>query len=378
MDITDRKLIQLTLEELLIKQRESEDRLIEAQKLAHVGSFETDLETGHVKWSEEVFNIYERDINLGEPSYDEANEYVHPDDKDRIWEEVEKGTENIKPFEIDYRIIVNNKTKYLHYIGKPVVDSSGKVTRRAGAIMDVTERIQAQIRMEEVLKDLQRSNKDLEQFAYIASHDLQEPIRMVKSYTELLEKRYSDKLDSNAIEFLGFIAESSMRMHQLVTDLLKYSRVTTKAQPFDSVDCNEILKEVLDDLRFKIQEDNAVIDYDKLPVVKADRTQLRQVFLNLVQNALKFKDNKTPEIKIKCDKRKRVWLFSIKDNGIGIEQKYQERIFEIFQRLHTREEYPGTGMGLAIVKKIVERHGGEIRVESELGKGSTFYFTLAS
>ncbi|MGE5805606.1 MAG: sensor histidine kinase, partial [Ignavibacteria bacterium] len=211
---------------------------------------------------------------------------------------------------------------------------------------------------------------------YTASHDLQEPIRMIKSYAQLLEMQNKEDLSNDGQEFINYITEGASRMQQLINDLLKYSRVSTTGKSFEDVDCNVVLKDVLEDLKFLILEENAVLEIGNMPVVKGDRTQLRQLFQNLIQNAIKFRCEKNPEIKIRSEIRDKYWLFSIKDNGIGIDPKFHERIFTIFQRLHSREKYQGTGVGLAICKKIIERHGGQIFVESELNKGAVFYFTI--
>ncbi|MGE5411664.1 MAG: PAS domain S-box protein [Clostridiales bacterium] len=243
---------------------------------------------------------------------------------------------------------------------------------------DITERREAMKKLETTMGELKRSNQELERFAYIASHDLQEPVRMVKSFAQLLEKYKDKQLDDKAMSYLNYISEGAGRMQQLIADLLQYSRLTTQAKAFEPVECNELIKEVLVDLKFKIEEEKAVINFSRLPVVYGDRTQLRQLFQNLIHNSLKFRSERAPEISIKCEKRKDQWLFSVRDNGIGIESEYFDRIFVIFQRLHERDKYPGTGIGLAVCKKIVERHGGNVCVDSEPGKGTTFYFTLTA
>ena len=230
-----------------------------------------------------------------------------------------------------------------------------------------------------LIGELKRSNEELQQFAYVSSHDLQEPLRTIASFTQLLERRYKGRLDSDADEFMYYIVDAAKRMQQLINDLLKYSRVTTQKNEFEPVDVNEVLDDVLGNLKISIEENNVKINCDKLPTIMADKRQLIQLFQNIVGNAIKFKKpNETPKINItaKKDKIKNEYLFSVTDNGIGMDPQYVDRIFTIFQRLHTIEEYQGTGIGLSITKKIVERHGGQIWVESELGKGSTFYFTI--
>ena len=219
-------------------------------------------------------------------------------------------------------------------------------------------------------------NKELEQFAYIASHDLQEPLRVITGYLQLIERRYKDKLDKDADEFINFAVDGARRMQSLITDLLVFSRLTRKPKPFTLIDCNTVIKNVVLNLESVIQSTNAVIMSEPLPSVSGDETQLTQLFQNLISNGIKFHSDKKPQININAQKTDSEWLFSVKDNGIGIEDIYKERIFVIFQRLHSRDEYPGTGIGLAICKKVVEKHGGRIWVESEPGKGSTFYFTI--
>lgn len=225
-------------------------------------------------------------------------------------------------------------------------------------------------------ESLEQSNRDLQQFAYVASHDLQEPLRMVSSYVKLLERRYKGRLDDDADEFVGFAVDGASRMQRMIRDLLSYSRVGTSGNPLSRTDSQEVLRQVVASLRLAIGESGARITQNALPVVDADPTQLSQLFQNLLANAIKFRGENKPKIHISAHREDRFWVFSVQDNGIGLEPEFADRIFTIFQRLHTREEYPGTGMGLAICKRIVEYHGGSIRVESEPDCGSTFYFTL--
>ena len=229
--------------------------------------------------------------------------------------------------------------------------------------------------------ELKRSNEDLEQFAYVASHDLQEPLRMVTNYLQLLQNRYRSQLDPKAQDFIQIAVDGAVRMHQLIGDLLTYSRVGTAGKPFAPTNVSEVLKNALLNLKIAIEESGAKIKSESLPTVKADPVQLTQLLQNLIGNAIKFRSDKPPEIHVAARRLRKEdgapgWEFSIRDNGIGIPAKDFDRIFLIFQRLHTREKYPGTGIGLALCKKIVERHGGRIWVESEPGQGTTFYFTL--
>jgi signal transduction histidine kinase len=245
---------------------------------------------------------------------------------------------------------------------------------------ELANQIMERTRAEEVLAnqaaELERSNDELRQFAYVASHDLQEPLRMVASYTQLLANRYKGKLDTDADEFIGFTLGGVTRMERLIKDLLAYSRVGRGDKRLEPTDCSAILGQVLDNLRIVIEESGAAVTHDPLPPVMANATQLRQLFQNLISNALKFRGDESPLIHVSSKRNGKQSIFSVQDNGIGIEPQYAERIFIIFQQLHNRTDYPGTGIGLAICKKIVERHGGRIWVESEIGKGSIFYFTM--
>ncbi|MCI0746529.1 MAG: CHASE domain-containing protein [Verrucomicrobia subdivision 3 bacterium] len=261
-------------------------------------------------------------------------------------------------------------------------DKAGQITGTFGISRDITARKKAEQALAEKNQELSRSNTELEQFAYVASHDLQEPLRMVASYTQLLSRRYKGRLDADADEFISYAVEGATRMQELINDLLAYSRVGTRGKPFAITDCNEVLKRTLANLKIAVEESRARIMHDPLPSVLGDPTQLTQLFQNLLSNAIKFRAQDTaPEIHIAVTSRldevgQPEWVLAFGDNGIGIEEKYFGRIFIIFQRLHTREQYAGTGIGLAVCKKIVERHGGRIWVESTPGKGSIFYLTL--
>jgi len=224
--------------------------------------------------------------------------------------------------------------------------------------------------------ELVRSNTELEQFAYVASHDLQEPLRMVASYVQLLARRYKGKLDTEADEFIGFAVDGSKRMQELINALLAYSRIGTKGKEFEPTDCEAVFATTLKNLQIAIDDGQASITHDPLPTVIGDATQLGQLFQNLIGNAIKFRGNQRPNVQVSAERNGKEWLFAFRDDGIGIDPEYSERVFVIFQRLHSKEEYPGTGIGLALCKKIVQRHGGRIWVESVPGKGSTFRFTI--
>ncbi len=242
-------------------------------------------------------------------------------------------------------------------------------------IRDITASKRAQQALTDRAQELARSNSDLESFAYVASHDLQEPLRMVSSYTQLLGERYRGKLDSEADEFIGYAVDGATRMQALIQDLLNYSRVARKAVQMEAVDCTVVLARALNNLEVAVRESGAEVSTGGLPVVKGDASQLAQLFQNLIGNAIKFRGPEQPAVRISAELNGD-WTFCVRDNGIGMDPRQQERIFGMFQRLHTRQEYPGTGIGLAVCKRVVERHGGRIWVESEAGKGSSFFFTL--
>ncbi|MBZ5537731.1 MAG: GHKL domain-containing protein [Acidobacteriia bacterium] len=244
------------------------------------------------------------------------------------------------------------------------------------AIEDLTERKEIGRALELHAKELERSNADLEQFAYVASHDLQEPLRMVTSFTQLLAKRYKGKFDSDADEFITYIVDGAARMHRLINDLLAYSRLGSHRAEFAPSNCEEILAAAVANLGSAIEENGATVTHDPLPTVMADRDQLSRLFQNLLGNAIKFRAVDPPVVHVSARRNENEWLFSVRDNGIGMDPEHFERVFLIFQRLHGKGERSGTGIGLAICKKIVERHGGKIWIESQVGKGSTFYFTI--
>lgn len=274
----------------------------------------------------------------------------------------------IQCFDNSYKTILNSAV--------PIKDDTEEVQGAIIVNFDITDRKDYEMKLQQTLDELERSNRELEQFAYIASHDLQEPLRMVSSYTQLLEKQYKDQLDSRAVEYISFAVEGARRMQALIVDLLKYARVTTRAQAFELVDCNLVLREVISDLKMAIDENGAEIVSHDLPEIYADPTQFRQLIQNLIGNGIKFRSSKNPVINVSAVQEKSEWVFSVKDNGIGIDQKHFGRIFMLFQRLHEREKYPGNGIGLAVCKKIVERHGGRIWVESETSKGTSMFFTM--
>lgn len=328
---------------------------------------------------------------------------LHPEDRERWHLEFARTCSAGERFHSEYRFLARDGlVVWVHGEAQLVRDEHGQPLFLQGIAYDITEKKRAEEMLRRLNRELEervgdrttqlekvnaalarqaeelaRSNSELEQFAYVASHDLQEPLRMVSSFTQLLAKRYQGKLDTDADEFIGYVVEGAVRMQQLINDLLTYSRVGRAGKGFTPTDCSAVVAIACANLRKTIEESGAEVRTDALPVVLAEETQLLQVFQNLIGNAIKFhKNNEPPRIHAGARRQHGAWLFWVRDDGIGIEPQYAQRIFLVFQRLHSRKEYPGTGIGLAICKKVVERHGGRIWVESEPGRGSCFYFTL--
>jgi len=288
-----------------------------------------------------------------------------------------EGTEIIGAGNLNHRIRMEGDNE-LSSLARATNEMAGKLNTSVENLhKEISDRKQAEREIRRLNEDLLRSNRELEQFAYVASHDLQEPLRMVSSYTQLLAKRYEGKLDQDAHDFIHYAVDGANRMQRLIQDLLAYSRITTRASPFVPLDLHEALGEAVANLQTAINESDAMVTNGELPSVNADRTQLVQVFQNLVGNAIKFrKEEDPPRIHVGAERTGSEWIISVKDNGIGIDPQYFNRLFAIFQRLHGKQEYPGTGIGLAICRRIVTRHGGRIWVESASGDGATFHFTM--
>jgi PAS domain S-box-containing protein len=375
-DVTARR----TAEDAL---RLSEERHRMAVEVAQMGTWIWKIQPDEVTWSDEFRALFglSSDATL---TYDEITKYIHPDDLQRMNERVKSALEQGTPYDFEYRVIWPDAS--VHWIasrGRVQRDGDGSPTEMQGVIMDVTDRRQAQ----EALKyreeserrsaELMRSNDDLQQFAYVAAHDLQEPLRMVASYTQLLGQRYKGRLDADADEFIAFAVGGAHRMQLLIADLLAYCRVGTSGKEFQMTSSTDALDEALANLMGAVEESRGVITHDVLPDVMADRSQLTQLFQNIIGNAIKYRSTEPPRIHVSAKKnRAREWVFSMRDNGLGIDPQYFEKIFEMFQRLHRREEFSGTGIGLTLCKKIAERHGGRIWVEANAGPGSTFHLAL--
>ncbi|MEA3324492.1 MAG: PAS domain S-box protein [Euryarchaeota archaeon] len=370
-DITERK----RAEEALVVLKEQYRMLVEQ---AGQMMYAYDIQTGQITWSGDVRIItgctpdefQKVDISGWE-------RLIHPDDRKAALALLEEATEKCSSYQVEYRF--RHKDGAYHYVednGIFLAGESGNAIRMLGTMKDIAERKDAEVMLEQALSDLKRSNTDLEQFAYIVSHDLQEPLRMVSSYMELLRRRYEGKLDHDADDFIGFAVDGASRMQTLIRDLLIYSRVGTRGKSLTPTDCEYIFPQVLADLKLAIEDSGAVVTCNALPTLNADASQLIRLFQNLIGNAIKFRGDNPVHIHVAAEQKGSEWLFSVADNGIGIPPEYFDRIFVVFERLHARDEYSGTGIGLAVCKKIVERHGGRMWVKSEIGQGSTFYFTI--
>ena len=361
--------------ETQLRLRESEARFRQTFELAASG-------IGHVRDGRfvrvnrslcEIFGYAEGEL-LGR----HVKELSHPEDRDvsdAPRERIRRGEAESARFEKRY-LRADGAVIWCEVAVALVRDVYGVPQYEVAIFDEVTDRKKAEARLREAHEELKRSNAELEQFAYVASHDLQEPLRMVASYAQLLGRRYEAKLDGDAREFMAYIVDGASRMKQLIEDLLAYSRVGTKGAEFMRVTAEDALKRALFYLRVALQEAGAVVTNDPLPTLSGDEVQLGQLLQNLMSNALKFRSDSVPRIHIGVTESAKEYTFEVRDNGIGIEPQYYERIFMVFQRLHNKGEYPGTGIGLAICKKVVERHGGRIWVESRPGAGSSFYFAL--
>jgi chemotaxis family two-component system sensor kinase Cph1 len=381
-DITDRKrkegeLLNLTL--LLQAQRRQLDSIVSGIPGIVYMSY-TNPDSTQVNFTSRY-----AETMLGYPPHcwdedlDFWRQVIHPEDYDRVSEDYNEVTASKGTGVLQFRCVTKDgKIIHVDSFASVLVNEKDEPIGLCGVLMDVTNRKQTEARLLRYTEDLRRSNEELEQFAYVASHDLQEPLRMVTSYLQLIAQRYSENLDTDALEFIEYAVDGASRMKQLINDLLFYSRVQRSKREFEPMRMATALEQALDNLYFTIEDTQAVITHDEMPDLTGNPAQITQLLQNLIGNALKFRRDDIPKIHISAQQQNNEWVFSVKDNGIGIHQDYKDRIFVIFQRLHNREQYEGTGIGLAICKKIVEKHNGRIWLESELGVGTTFYFTLPS
>jgi PAS domain S-box-containing protein len=363
---------------------QSQSRLAHAQSIARLGSWDWDINNEEWSCSDEIYNL------LSIPNGTTANmqkiflSSIHPDDQPTVYKLSQDALKNGGTINIEHRLITaDNKLRYVHSIGEVTLNKDGVPVWFSGTMQDITERKKAELELQKLNEDLEKravelktTNEELERFAYVASHDLQEPLRMVSSFLALLQKRIDSDLDETSKKYIHFATDGAERMKKLIQDLLQFSRIGTSKTDLQRVDLNEIMLNVLQTFEDSIKENHAIIKTGNLPVITGNKTQLTQLFQNLVGNALKYRTSENPVIEVSCKDNKQTWLFTIKDNGIGIDKRFFDKIFIIFQRLHNKNDYSGTGIGLAICKKIVERHGGSIWVKSAPGEGSCFYFTL--
>lgn len=373
-DITERKRNIIELQESETALKNARQKLDIALENANIGLWEWNIDNDEIFFDERSAKIFGfRSASSGKASK-YIEKFINEEDVEHLRLDIAKAIEEESPFATILRLRKNNK----FIIFKGVVSKENGKDEKwiSGVCFDVTELKKGTEKLIDKLnEDLLRSNNDLQQFAYAASHDLQEPLRMVSSFTQLLQHKYQDRLDKNANEYIRFAVDGSKRMYELLNGLLSYSRVQTKGREFTKVDMNSVVRQVIDVYNLKIAETRAEIRFANLPVLFADENQMIQLMQNLIDNSLKFRKG-IPLIEISANRKGINDIISVKDNGIGLDLKFNEKVFMIFQKLHTPEEFPGTGIGLAICKRIVERHNGKIWIESQPGEGATFSFSI--
>lgn len=363
---------------------QSQSRLLHAQKIAKLGNWDWDLKNNTWSCSEGIYHLLgienDKAVNITQALW----EFIHPDDQHQVLRERDEALMNGKKLDTEHRIIrPDNAVCFVQTKGEISFGKEGRPTWLSGTMQDITHRKQAEIKLNQLNADLEKraeelkaSNAELERFAYVASHDLQEPLRMVTSFLALLQMRHQAEFDETSKKYIHFAVDGAERMKGLIQDLLQYSRVGSSGEPFTTVDLNAVMNDVRPVYAEALHESGGLLKAGTLPVVTGHKMQLYQLLQNLVGNAIKYRSSESPVIEVGYLEKDAEWQFFVRDNGIGIDPKYFDKIFVIFQRLHGKSDYSGTGIGLAICKKIVERHGGRIWVESHPGQGSTFYFTL--
>lgn len=367
-DVTERKVQEAA-------RRESEDLLARTGNVAGVGGWSLDVASSRIRWTDETRRIHGVAHDY-EPQLATAIDFYAPEARQLIQSAVETGLAHGTPWDLELPLVRADGSRiWVRAVGA-VEFTDGKPSRLVGALQDISERRRLDEQLAAKRIALARSNEDLERFAYVASHDLQEPLRMVTSYGQLLERRHADELSAEGKEFLHFMVDGGQRAQALIRDLLALARLDSEGRAAAPVPLEHVLVDVLRPLHLKLQETGARVTHDALPTVNADAVQMRQLLGNLIGNALKFKGSRAVEVHVSALREPEGWRISVRDNGIGIEPKYFDRIFVMFQRLHLRTEYEGTGIGLALCKRIVDRHGGRIGVASTPGEGTTFWFTL--
>lgn len=368
-DITERR----EMEESL---RSAEERLSLAQQAAGIGMWTWEVGAEHPTFSENYCSVM--GIERPPGSFEDFLDMLHPDDRLAVRKQFETAMTEGEQYESEFRVLTEDEPeRWIMGRGRVFTDETGRAARISGIVFDITDQKQYEEELKRTMDELARSNRELEQFAYVASHDLKEPLRMIASYVLLLEKKYRGRLDGKADQYIHFAVDGADRMNRLIDGLLSYSRITLRREEFGVVDANGAFAAAVANLEEAIREAGAAVSRDSLPQVRGDETQLAQLLQNLISNGLKYrKKGVSPQVHVTAHREGKVWVFAVQDNGIGIDPEHHERIFQIFQRLHTQEEYAGTGIGLASCKKIVEHHHGRIWLESTPGNGSTFFFSI--
>lgn len=353
--------------------------LLEAQEIGHIGSFERDFNNDILIGSAELFKMM--GSAPGENFSISLNDFftfIHPKDRQKVIDAISNSIRYKKTFDVKHCFArPDGEIVYVWSRGKIIFDENDMPVHIIGATMDITELKKTENELRKYSEKLMRLNEDLEQVAFISAHDLLEPLRMLSNFIKLLERNVKGKLDPESLEYMNYAMENASRMNRMINDLQIYTSIDIKSENFIKVDFNKILKEVLQNLDKQIKENSAeIIITNQLPVISAKPEQILMLFECILDNALKFKNNKVPKLEIASEELETYWQFSIRDNGIGLDQKYADRIFMIFKRLHARDKYPGSGIGLAVAKKIVLHHGGNIWYETKEGEGTTFFFTI--
>ena len=357
--------------------RRVQSHLALAQEVAAVGSWDWEVATDIVVCSPELRRICGVPEAAPAFTFGDFMEFVHPEDRKGVKASIEKCCAAPGVFSYYHRIVrADGKIRMIHGNARVLTASDGAHAHVTGTTQDVTERVLVEKTLAVQAEELRRSNIELRRFAYVASHDLQEPLRTVASFTRLLQQRYAGRLDAEADEMIDFAVDGAGRMQALIESLLSYFRVDRRELVIGPVDSHRVLQEALKDLHVALGETGAMVTASTLPVVYADSSLLGELFQNLIGNAVKYRSARSARVRIAAVRSGLFWRFAVWDNGIGIDRRHHDRVFEIFQRLHTREEFEGMGIGLAICKKIVERHGGRIWIDSTAGHGAAFYFTM--
>jgi PAS domain S-box-containing protein len=348
-----------------------------ALQSGNIGIWELNTKTNELLWDENLFDIYGIDKDKFLNTYTAWITRIHPDDLVRVENEIKNAVINCTPYNTEFRIIKpHGEIRYIHSEGKiSNIHNQHKLKMMVGISWDISKHKLVENTLQNALENTRRINEDLEQFIYIASHDLQAPLCVISGYTELLERRYKDKLDSDALVFMQFMITATKQMRNFINGLLDYSRISMHDKTFCDVHCEQVITDVLADLKADLNKSGAEIIYHDLPIIHANPIQIQKLFQNLISNAIKFCEQK-PKIRFKVKKENGSWLFSIQDNGIGISADDCKNIFLILNRFASKDKYQGAGVGLAICKKIIDHHGGKIWVESQPGKSSTFYFSI--